>query len=63
MGAYPMLVGIVITYYLGDTLGEGEAKGVGNALGMMIWVAQTVMMILLGLISLFLVQRGKKKEA
>jgi hypothetical protein len=63
MGAYPMLVGIVITFYLGGTLGEDEAKGVGNALGMMIWATQTIMMILLGLLSLFLVQRGKKKEA
>jgi glycosyltransferase 2 family protein len=62
MGAYPMLVGIVITFYLGDTLGEDEAKGVGNALGMMIWATQTIMMIVLGLVSLFLVQRGKKKE-
>lgn len=62
MGAYPMLVGIVITFYLGNTLGEDEAKGVGNALGMMIWATQTIMMILLGLISLFLVQRKKKKE-
>ncbi len=61
MGAYPMLVGIVITYYLGNTLGPDEAKGVGNALGMMIWSTQTIMMILLGLVSLFLVQRGKKK--
>lgn len=63
MGAYPMLVGIVITYYLGETLGEDEAKGVGNALGMMIWATQTIMMIILGLISLFLVQRGEKKKA
>lgn len=62
MGAYPMLVGIVITFYLGATLGEDEAKGVGNALGMMIWATQTIMMILLGLLSLFLVQREKGKE-
>ncbi|MCT4581941.1 MAG: flippase-like domain-containing protein [Flavobacteriales bacterium] len=62
MGAYPMLVGMVITYYLGETLGEDEAKGVGNALGMMIWSTQTVMMIVLGLLSLLLVQRSKKSE-
>lgn len=62
MGAYPMLVGIVITFYLGDTLGADEAKGVGNALGMMIWASQTILIISLGLLSLLLVQRGKKKE-
>lgn len=62
MGAYPMLVGIVITFYLGSTLGEDEAKGVGNALGMMIWSTQTILMIVLGLVSLFLVQKEKKKE-
>lgn len=62
MGAYPMLVGIVITFYLGDLLGEDEAKGVGNALGMLIWSTQTVMMILLGLISLILVQKSKKEK-
>lgn len=61
MGAYPMLVGIVIAFYIGDTIGQDEAKGVGNALGMMIWASQTIMLILFGLISLFLVQRGKKE--
>ncbi len=60
MGAYPMLVGMVITFYLGDTLGDEEAKGIGNALGMLIWSTQTVMMIVLGLVSLLLVQKKKK---
>jgi len=60
MGAYPLLVGIVIAYYLGDTLGSDEATGIGNALGMMIWASQTVMMIVLGLISLLAVQKSKK---
>ena len=62
MGAYPLLVGIVIAYYLGDSLGSEEATGVGNALGMMIWASQTVMMIVLGLISLLAVQKSKKKK-
>ncbi len=61
MGAYPLLVGIVIAYYLGDTLGSDEARGIGNALGMMIWASQTVLMIVLGLISLLAVQKSKKK--
>ncbi len=62
MGAYPLLVGIVIAHYLSGTLGSDEATGVGNALGMMIWASQTVMMIVLGLISLLAVQRSKKKQ-
>lgn len=60
MGAYPMLVGIVTSYYLEGTLGEEEAKGVGNALGMMIWASQTIMMILLGLISILMIQKSKQ---
>jgi len=59
MGAYPLLVGIVISFYIGDTLGEEEAKGIGNALGMMIWASQTIMMVVLGLISLLLVQKNQ----
>lgn len=62
MGAYPMLVGLVISYYLGNTIGYVEAKGIGNALGMLIWSTQTIMMIVLGLISLWLVQRTKKPK-
>ncbi len=62
IGAYPLLVGAVIAYYIGGTIGEDEAKGVGNALGMMIWGTQTIMMIVLGLISLIWVQTDVKKN-
>ena len=62
MGAYPVLVGGVIMFYLKDIIDPVDAKGIGRALGMLIWATQTIMMILLGLISLFLVQRKKKKE-
>lgn len=62
MGAYPVLVGGVILFYLKDSLDYEEAKGIGNALGMLIWATQTVMMVVLGLISLWLVQRSKKPQ-
>lgn len=62
IGAYPVLVGLVVTYFLKDTLGAGEAKGIGMALGMIIWSSQTLMMIILGLISLALMPNNHKKE-
>lgn len=62
IGAYPVLVGLVVTYFLKDSLGAGEAKGLGMALGMIIWSSQTLMMIILGLVSLVLIPNNYKKE-
>lgn len=62
IGAYPVLVGLVVTYFLKDTLGAGEAKGLGMALGMIIWSSQTLMMIILGLVSLALLPNNYKNE-
>lgn len=56
IGAFPLLVGLVITFYLGDS--NPNAQGIGNALGMIIWVSQTLFLIFLGLISL-IVYRNK----
>lgn len=61
IGAYPLLVGIVVNFYLGQQLGDG-AKGVGEALGMLIWSSQTLMMIILGLISFIIIPRKFKKQ-
>ena len=63
IGAYPYLVGIVVIYFIGDQFEIKEhAEGVGKALGMIIWLSQTIMMILLGLLSLVLIPRNYKKE-
>jgi glycosyltransferase 2 family protein len=61
IGTYPLLVGLVVAFYIGDTHPEGQA--VGNALGMLIWTSQTILMILLGLLSLVLLPRNYSKEA
>ena len=63
IGAYPYLVGIVVTFYIGDFFDTREAaEGMGKALGMIIWSSQTLGMIILGLISLALLPRNFKKE-
>jgi uncharacterized membrane protein YbhN (UPF0104 family) len=63
IGAYPYLVGIVVTFYIGDHFDTQEAaQGMGKALGMIIWSSQTLGMIILGLISLILLPRNYKKE-
>jgi len=56
MGAYPLLIGIITSYYLKEQ-GIADADAIGNALGMVIWTTQTIFLILLGLISLVLMPR------
>ena len=64
IGAYPYLVGIVVIFYIGgDFDTTEEAEGIGKALGMIIWLSQTIGMIILGLISLVLLPRNYKKES
>jgi hypothetical protein len=61
IGTYPLLVGLVVTFYIQKQYPQ-DAQAVGNALGMLIWATQTVLMILLGLISLWLLPRNYSKE-
>ena len=56
LGSYPLLVGIVVAYFLTD-LPKDEAFAIGNALGLIIWVSQTLLLIILGLISWFLIPK------
>lgn len=64
IGAYPYLVSIVVIFYMGQsTFSSSEIEGVGKALGMIIWLSQTVMMIVLGLFSLILIPRKFKKKS
>lgn len=60
VGSFPLLVGLVVNFYLADEFGA-EAQGIGYALGMIIWVSQTVFMIVLGLISLYLIPKNFKE--
>jgi thiol:disulfide interchange protein len=56
LGSYPLLVGIVVAYFLTD-LPKDEAFAIGNALGLIVWVSQTLLLIVLGLISWFLIPK------
>jgi hypothetical protein len=56
MGAYPLLIGITVAYYLNE-MGVADSLAIGNALGMVIWATQTIFLILLGLVSLVLMPR------
>ncbi|MDF3027619.1 MAG: putative transrane protein [Fluviicola sp.] len=61
IGVFPIVVGLVIEYYLRDQYGS-EAKGIGYALGMIIWSSQTVLIISLGVLSFFLLPKNYSKD-
>ena len=61
IGAYPLIVGFVIAFYLKEDY-PSDAEGIGKALGMLIWTSQTLMIILLGLISLALLPKNYSKN-
>ena len=48
-------------FYLGDE-NKSDAQAIGNALGMIIWISQTLLLILLGLLSLVLLPKNYSKE-
>ena len=62
IGAYPLLVGLVVAFYL-HAFPQTEAEGIGKALGMIVWTAQTILMVVLGLISLVLLPKNYKTDA
>ena len=61
IGTYPLLVGIVSGFYLKKE-GIDHPEAIANALGMLIWMSQTLLMIVLGLISLYVLPRKIKKH-
>jgi len=61
IGTYPLLVGIVSGFYLKKE-GIDHPEAIANALGMLIWMSQTLLMIVLGLISLYILPRKIKKN-
>lgn len=65
LGVYPLFVGTVITLYLNPELlsSTGQADGSATGLAWLIWGSQTILIILCGLVSLYLVQVKKKRKA
>ena len=61
IGVFPALVGIVVTTYLFTDF-EQPVHPVGFALGWIIWLSQTISIIVLGLISLIWIQKQKNNE-
>lgn len=61
IGIFPLVVGLVIEYYLTDQYGA-QAKGIGYALGAIIWSSQTLLIIILGVISFFLLPKNYSKD-
>jgi len=61
LGVFPLLVGLVVEFYLGPEYGD-EAKGYGYALGMIIWTSQTFLVILLGVLSFVLLPKNFQKD-
>lgn len=59
IGVFPLLVGMVVDFYLQKQDPE-MTNGIGNALGLIIWSSQTLMIICLGVISLFLLPKNYK---
>lgn len=60
IGTYPLLVGLVVAYFIGNE--HENAQAVGNALGMLMWATQTILMIILGLVSLALLPKNFTKD-
>lgn len=60
IGTFPLLVGLVIVFFMGDK--NPNAQAIGNALGMLIWTSQTLLLIIMGLVSLVLLPKNYTKE-
>ena len=60
IGTFPLLVGLVVNFILKDTY--PNALSIGNALGMIMWVSQTLLLITLGLLSFLFLPKNFEKE-
>ena len=60
LGVFPLLIAMVVQLVLQDTL--PNALAIGNALGMIIWASQTLMLVLLGLLSFIFLPKNFSKE-
>ena len=60
IGTFPLLVGLVVNFVMKDK--TPNALAIGNAIGMIIWASQTILLIILGLISFILLPKNHSKE-
>ncbi len=60
IGTYPVLVSLVVAFYIGDQY--KDALGIGNALGWIMWLSQTLLMIILGIISFIMLPNNYSTE-
>ena len=60
LGVFPLLIAMVVQLVLQDKL--PNALAIGNALGMIIWASQTLMLVLLGLLSFIFLPKNFSKE-
>jgi len=60
IGVYPAFVGVIVTIYMTDS-GGGAISPEALALGWIIWTSQTLMMIILGLVSMIINNRNTKQ--
>lgn len=61
IGIFPLVVGLVVEYYLKGQYGD-QAWGIGCALGAIIWSSQTLLIIVLGALSFFLLPKNYSKD-
>lgn len=57
IGAFPLLIGLTIAF---TNPHIQDAHAVGNALGMIIWISETLLILVLGVISLLLLPKSNK---
>ena len=60
IGVYPAFVALIVSIYMPAPEGGGLLRPEALAMGWLIWVAQTVMTIVLGGLSLLLISRTPK---
>ena len=64
IGAYPLMVGAVLTFFLAQQGLEATPERVSSHIGFgaLVWATQTLLIVFLGLLSLGMVQVNKKKN-
>jgi hypothetical protein len=62
IGVYPAFVALIVSVYMSAPEGAGLLRPDALAMGWLLWVAQTVMTIVVGGLSLLLISRTGKPQ-